>query len=220
MKLQAFIFVSLTIYYEVSSQYALRDFEEIFDIPLVKTVSQMMRKNCRNKNTEFKENLKFMERCYLNIKGKESFCNLFQNNLEKCTGPFVDTLENCVETKYHDIPKFGVNVVNVTADYLCKSKVEKIVEILHPCLHKIVLEKSKVCLSELREVLVNIDKENNLTNIKTNICKSLENTKTCFLADFENNCKNKVTLVSAVGLYDAIVTKPCKHNTIESTISI
>lgn len=41
--------------------------------------------------------------------------------------------------------------------------------------------------------------------------RSLETTKSCILKDFKKVCHNEITLESVIGVYDAVITKPCKH---------
>ncbi|KAL3269572.1 hypothetical protein HHI36_008637 [Cryptolaemus montrouzieri] len=180
-------------------------------IPGVRVFSEMLRKNCHKDDTEFKEKIDNMQKCYLGLSGKETLCGIIRNHLRNCSQPVVDELEKCVEARFHDLPQFAVEVIDSTADYLCKSKGEKIIELLHPCLTSMGYRRGNVCLKSFKQKLENIENDTTSTNVKIDLCKSLETSKACFLQEFKNICKNDVTMSAATGFYDAVITRPCKH---------
>ncbi|XP_044753690.1 uncharacterized protein LOC123313060 [Coccinella septempunctata] len=201
----------LGVYQEVSAQYSpVELLRALNEIRVISVISNKIGTSCKNKD-DFKQKTEDMLQCYMSFKGKETVCGTVKNSLENCTQPLVTSFESCVDPKYHDIPKFIVEIAKSAADYACKTKGEKLIELLHPCVTKLTFKKSDVCLKSFKQKIENIENDKDITNVKTDLCKSLETTKACILKDFKNVCHNDFTLDAVVGVYDAIITKPCKH---------
>ncbi|KAK9890730.1 hypothetical protein WA026_012078 [Henosepilachna vigintioctopunctata] len=183
-----------------------------FHTPAMRAITKMLRSKCQNKTVELEEKIKGLKDCYLEIKETETICSVMKDRLTRCLNPLADFMHKCVEsTKYADVPQFTLEIFNSVTNYVCQTKGEKLIELLHPCLVTLGYEKHRMCMKSFEQKLSNIEKDDTIKNVKTDICKSLEKTKTCFLREFKSVCHNDVTLNSAVGFYDAVITKPCKH---------
>ncbi|KAK9890727.1 hypothetical protein WA026_012075 [Henosepilachna vigintioctopunctata] len=148
--------------------------------------------------------LKSLE-CAKASKSDDIICDSMNAEFKKCIKPIEKVFEECLEAKYHDVPKLIINSIVSTSEYLCNSKVRDVVELSNKCA-AVDVEKLKSCVSGIEEKFKHIE---NVKNLKTEVCSELVKHKDCLLGQVNKNCKHDVTKKSFSNLFEAAITKPC-----------
>ncbi|MDK0841536.1 DUF1397 domain-containing protein, partial [Clostridium perfringens] len=181
------------------------EIEDLIKDGLKEITSQLEVAVCKDNGTKFYDaTLKAIE-CAKNSKADGIICDTLNAEFKKCIVPIEKVFEECLEAKFHDIPKLVIDSLTSTTEYLCNSKVRDIVELTNPCA-AVEPEKLKTCVSGLEGKLKNLE---SVTNLKTELCGELKKQKECVLGEVNKGCKNDLTKKSFADLYEAAIIKPC-----------
>ncbi|XP_045472954.1 uncharacterized protein LOC123679621 [Harmonia axyridis] len=160
---------------------------------------------CKRNTTKLYEAALKSVKCAQESKSEGVICDSLGAEFKKCIEPIEKVFEECLEAKFHDIPKLIINAVTSTTEYLCNSKVRDIVELSNPCA-AVEPENLKSCIGGIESKIKNI---NAVTNLKTELCGEAVKQKSCILQQINKNCKNDLTKKSFSDLYEAAIVKPC-----------
>ncbi|XP_044754201.1 uncharacterized protein LOC123313395 [Coccinella septempunctata] len=181
------------------------EIEDLLKDGLKEVTGQIELAVCKRNSTKLYDAALKSIKCAKESKSEGVICDSLGAEFKKCIEPIEKVFEECLEAKFHDIPKLIIDAVTSTTEYLCNSKVRDIVELSNPCA-AIEVDNLKSCITGIESKIKNI---NAVTNLKTELCGEAVKQKTCLLEQINKNCKNDLTKKSFNDLYEAAIIKPC-----------